>query len=228
MPDPADYYREESGEAYHRSVHQDQLKSEATFLAKASLARHRYFSDLSPDARVFEFGVGLGTNLARLPNPVKHGFDVSGFAAGRAQAAGVHVFTSVDEVPADQYDLVLCRHVLEHVTHPADVLLILKRLLAPGGRLLLILPVERSSRGRTLPKPDVDRHLYSWDLQLIVNLLHHVGMRAIHHRYYWYSMQTRLRWVRRVLGMATYSGAVTVAGRLRRQRELALWAKADD
>lgn len=228
MPDPDDYYRDESGEAYHRSVHQDQLESQAIFLAKASLARHRYFRDLSPDARVFEFGVGLGTNLAHLPNAVKHGFDVSGFAATRAQATGVHVFTSMEAVPLSQYDLVLCRHVLEHVTHPVDVLLDLKRLLATGGMLLLVLPVERPSQSRTLPTPDVNRHLYSWDLQLTVNLLQHVGMRATHHRYYWYSMQTRLRWVRRVLGMASYSGAVTIAGGLRRQRELAVWAMADD
>lgn len=217
------FYRGESGEDYQRSVHGDAIDSEAVFNAKATLATHRYFGVVSKSARVLEYGVGIGTNLARLPNKVRHGYDPGEFARALSEQRGISVFDDPDGIPSSSYDVVLCRHVLEHVEAPLDELRRIKTYLSDKGYLLLILPVERTDRGaKSLPRPDVNNHLYTWGPQQIVNLLNAAELRPLRHRYFWYSMQARLRWLSRWPWL--YSALVTAAGVVRRQREIAIWA----
>lgn len=220
------YYSGASGAAYHAAVHGRELESEAAFDSKALLAKHRYFRHLDRSARVFEFGVGTGVNLAKLDVAERAGFDVSETAAKHSRALGIEVYDSMEDVPEAHYDVVVCRHVLEHVTDPTETLTRLATKMDAGGRLLLILPVEgRPIRLRRVPKTDVNQHLFAWKLNHIVNLLAVCGMRVEAHRYEWYSMQRILGWVQRRFGSTTYSRAVSLAGRLRRQSEMVIWAR---
>lgn len=224
---PGDAYRGPSGERYQRTVHGDVVDSPAVLRAKSELARHRYFANIGSTSRVFEFGVGVGTNLAYLPNEIRHGYDIGEFAREQSSKLGIRVFDSMKEVKRSSYDLVLCRHVLEHVEFPAQELRRLRSLLSDKGQLLLILPIEDTRKiRRRLPQLDVNRHLYAWGPQQLVNLLSVCGLRPTSHRYFWYSAQGKLRWILDLLGVGAYSSVVTLAGRLRRQAELAIWAES--
>lgn len=52
----------------------------------------------------------------------------------------VHEATSLASIAADGYDFVISSHMLEHTANPIKALLEWKRVLKPGGALLLVLP----------------------------------------------------------------------------------------
>ncbi|NND01344.1 MAG: class I SAM-dependent methyltransferase [Acidimicrobiia bacterium] len=207
-------------------MHGQEIESPAAFRAKSLLARHRYFENLPSDNRVFEFGVGTGVNLAQLEVAERAGFDISETAAELSRQQGITVFPDQQSVPRGHFDVVVCRHVLEHVPDPTQVLDYLSATLAPGGRLLLILPVESRPRHmRRLPEKDVNQHLFNWKLNHIANLLRVCGMEVESFTYQWYSMQRILRFMPDRFGVRAYHSAVALAGRLRRQSEMVVWAR---
>jgi len=55
------------------------------------------------------------------------------------------------KVPDESYDFVLSSHMLEHSANPLRVLLEWRRVLRPGGHLLLVLPEARSTYDRRRP-----------------------------------------------------------------------------
>lgn len=220
------YYQGSAGEAYHTAVHGREMDSLAAFRAKSLLANYRYFRHLPASSRVFEFGVGTGVNLAHLDVAEKAGFDISETATELSRRWGITVFNDMNDAPTDYYDVVVCRHVLEHVPDPTKTLDYLGQRLARAGRLLLVLPVEaRPAHVRRLPQEDLNQHLFNWKLNHIANLLRVCGMEVDSFAYEWYSMQRVLRWMPVRLGMRTYDAAVTLAGRLRRQSEMVVWAR---
>ena len=44
------------------------------------------------------------------------------------------------DMPEHDYDLILASHVIEHIFNPLHMLLVLKKALAPDGRMIIILP----------------------------------------------------------------------------------------
>ena len=221
-----DGYRGERGREYHERVHGQQLHSESVYRARAELARHRYFRHLPASARVFELGLGTGSNLAAIEAAEVAGFDLSETAREVSREHGIHVFDSLDEAPEGHYDVVLLRHVLEHLPDPARSIELAAAKLAPSGELLIVLPVEHGPRHQKwIRREDVHRHLYVWKLSHIVNLLRVCGFQVFEFGYEWYSMQRLLAWISRWFGIGPYHLAVTVAGHARRQSELVVRAR---
>jgi SAM-dependent methyltransferase len=102
---------------------------------------------LRPGVRVLEVGCGTGELLSLLRR--RYGADVQGIerseaaiAACRAKGVPVHA-GALEDAPIDDagVDVMIMRHVLEHVTSPRDLLATARRLLAPRGALLLTVPV---------------------------------------------------------------------------------------
>jgi len=105
--------------------------------------------------RILDYGCGDGTFLAMLmdsaqPPKLAVGAEVSdellaGCRKRFADLAGlsfVHVRELEAGGQAGQYDAVVCMEVLEHVVEMDAMLASLERLLAPGGRLVVSVPVE--------------------------------------------------------------------------------------
>jgi SAM-dependent methyltransferase len=88
----------------------------------------------------------------------------------------------------DHFDVVRLSHSFEHLHDPAATLTQLGRLLAPGGRLILITPNAEGALavalGRDWFQLDPPRHLWSWGPRTLRLALCSAGfdVRAVHHR----------------------------------------------
>lgn len=99
-----------------------------------------------PGASVLEIGCRHGKTLALMRERrgiVPFGVEPGQNEAEEARRDGIDCFAgSLEEYAAGarRFDLIQCFHVLEHVHEPLAALLELRRLLRPGGRLLLEVP----------------------------------------------------------------------------------------
>lgn len=125
--------------------------------------------------KIIEWGVGLGQNvyiLNRFGIDVV-GYDTSKFAVDFCKKKGLNASNKL----IGKYDVIFCRHVLEHLLNPYDTLKEMCSHLKQGGILDLIIPYERHKR---VPlKPDHNGHLWGWNFQCINNLLGELGFKVI-------------------------------------------------
>jgi len=118
----------------------------STWKQPAALAR--LLDELPQGARVVDVGSGQGTFLSRLsrhrPDLELVAFDVA--PAGEAQGYA-WVVGDACRLPFQdgRFDLVLCRHVIEHIPDAMQMTHELARVLAKGGRLYLECPDVRNT-----------------------------------------------------------------------------------
>jgi SAM-dependent methyltransferase len=165
---------------YYDQVMGRVLDDAALYERRAWCLQRMYFGRFpKPLGNVLEYGCGAGQNIAGLERAV--GYDVSPAALRLCEQRGIATYARPQQIPAGHFELVLCRHVLEHVEHPLDTLRCLLNYLAPGGTLILVLPKERHAM---VPRqPDVHRHLYSWNFRTINNLIDAAGGVPSENRY---------------------------------------------
>lgn len=154
------------------------------FLNRAKMARAaaimQTMSQLRKHApRIIDLGCGTGWLSGILANfgPTT-GVELSPEAVLRATELHPHAtFECVDfrnwSVPEGQYDIVVSQEVIEHLDDQAAYLDIARRLLVPGGHLILTTP--NRSTFDTLPKEMKD----TWDRQPIENWLTAAELRAL-------------------------------------------------
>jgi SAM-dependent methyltransferase len=146
MPqDPADGYRTEWLEAEQHSGGRHHILQLLDELRQSLPIR---------GGRVLELGSGLGANLRVLArdNQVQ---GVEGLRAAAERACQLGTPTLVADLEQDQlpwpdasWDWVLMLDVLEHLVRPEQALQQARRLLAPGGRLLVNVPNAHDWRSR--------------------------------------------------------------------------------
>ncbi len=104
------------------------------------------FLGLAPTEEVLEVGSGLGLlaseAAARVPGGRVTGVEYSGAQLGAAVEPPANArFVQGDAhnlpFPADSFDVVYCRYVLEHVADPGRVVGEMRRVARPGGRVLV-------------------------------------------------------------------------------------------
>lgn len=128
----------------------------------------KVFDKLVPGSReVLDYGCG-GGHLSVAVNGVC--YDPSEYVRGFLRSQHRNVIDDVADLRNESFDVILCSHALEHALYPISELGIMSRLLRPNGRLILLLPIERSPGRRTLEADD-NRHLYGWNFQSLTNLL---------------------------------------------------------
>lgn len=133
-------------------------------------------NQLNPDLDVLDFGCGLGQVSAALKNVTF--FDYSDYAVDFLKQNGKNALNRLENIPKNSFDFLLSSHSLEHSPKPAEDLINFHRYLKPGGKLILILPVEVDLKPSL--EPDSNQHFQCWTFQTITNILFHCGWRPVH------------------------------------------------
>jgi D-sedoheptulose 7-phosphate isomerase len=117
-----------------------------------SAERHKHLADVAaelaaindlPPGRILDVGCGLGFLLSGVADGWdKHGVEVSGYAAARAQTWGRihHGDLESAAYPDDHFDVVVMHHVIEHMEDPGAALVEARRVLRCSGLLILGTP----------------------------------------------------------------------------------------
>ncbi len=101
-----------------------------------------YINNLSP-GKVLDVGCGLGFLLSGINDKwEKHGVEISEFGANYAKRYGKVLcgVLQAAEYGSDSFDVVLIYHVIEHMKNPVSELKEIKRILKPGGKLIVGTP----------------------------------------------------------------------------------------
>jgi SAM-dependent methyltransferase len=168
--------------SYGASSHYEGQKGE-TYFARQNIKAHiggkieaRKFAGLiSERDSVLDFGCGGGFTLKNIRCLRRAGVEINPLAQAAAVANGLECFGDLADLPPDTFDVVFSNHSLEHVPNPILALTEMHRVLKPGGKLLLVLPIDDWRRQRTFQPGDVDHHLFTWTPQLLGNCLVEAG-----------------------------------------------------
>jgi SAM-dependent methyltransferase len=113
---------------------------------------NRYFALLArrfgpPTGRVLELGCGMGHLLSWLtPKYEVFGCDINPWALTQARKnvpGGNFLLLSGDEAygfPAEAFEIVIAKHVVEHLSRPEEAIREMSRVLKPAGLLVLVTP----------------------------------------------------------------------------------------
>jgi SAM-dependent methyltransferase len=139
---------------------------------------------LARGSRVLDVGCGRGVLLSSLAD---RGFEVHGFEISAAAAAGADKRATIRigseladaRYPDALFDEVIIWHVLEHLSDPRGTLIEIRRILKPGGRLIVAVPNYSSLQSRWSGPAwfhlDLPRHLYHFPLAGLRRLLMDTG-----------------------------------------------------
>lgn len=162
----------------------------ATIARALGLGRvNEHFTWLAPagvdlDSRILDVGCGNGRLLAKL---AREGFtSLAGadpFLAPDAAYPGVTLQRATIDAIAGEYDLVMLHHSLEHMPDPLGALGHAKRLMAPGGRLLVRIPLADSHAFRKYGPYwtgfDAPRHLCLFTVVAFTRLAERAGLALV-------------------------------------------------
>jgi len=138
-----------------------------------------------PDGRLLDVGCGDGAYLEYMQSL---GWDVEGVdfdpgAVAAARARGVPVKTgdlAQQDYGEDMFDVITLNHVIEHVPRPRDLLRECRRVLKPGGRLIVVTPNTDSWAhrhfGRSWRGLEPPRHLHIFTGPSLVALAAGIGL----------------------------------------------------
>jgi SAM-dependent methyltransferase len=112
---------------------------------RADLDASALYLDAVPDGRLLEVGCGAGKTLAYLQSLGWRavGTDLDGEAVAVAASLGVdarHGALEALAFPANNFDAVVVKHVIEHLPDPRATLREIRRILKPGGTLIVLTP----------------------------------------------------------------------------------------
>ena len=156
--------------------------------------RAMLLGEARPGERVLDLGCGAGRFVAALrsagADPV--GVEVAQAAldraAGNAPGADLRLLEADGSLPLEHasVDLVWCSEVLEHVADTAQLLLEVRRVLRPGGRLLATVPYHGRVKSALVSLTRFDahfdplgQHLRFYTRSSLAGTLQHAGFDGI-------------------------------------------------
>ena len=211
-------------DSYHRKRHPELLEDDELRLAWSFFSDLAYFQHVKPGDNVLEYGGGLGNNLLSVCKRAETWMvEPSHIGRELVRNEGITVASSLSEISTQQFDTVLCRHVLEHVDHPLATLRELLQALKPTGKLILVLPCENM---KDLPsETDIDHHLYCWSPRTVGNLMEKAGYKVDRIHFEYFGAKRKLLPLYRLIDGQAYAHAVRLVGRIFSFKELVVEAR---
>jgi len=197
-------------EKYHSIVHNN-LLNDSYYMFRAKCADRFYWKYLK-EGKILDFGCGLGQNIF-LHKDKSIGYDISKFAIDKCKEKGIE---TKEKFAKDEFDGVLCVHVLEHLKNPYETLSKLHNLLKKNGKLVIVLPHSMTNKPVKKFKSDIAKHLYNWNFNSMNELLNSIGFKIILNKFnyaYGYSKLHKLPF-----GIAII--LLKLFGRLNNRREM--------
>ncbi len=208
--------------SYHAAVFDDDPFVSSVLAERRARKLARW---IRPTDNVFEFGVGTALNLRALKCAARAGCDPGPAAAQRCAEFDIEFVADLEALSGRQFDVVLCHHVLEHVTDPMAVLRQMRPHLKPGGCLVLVVPYEFNRRYRRWWPGEPNRHLFAWNALTLGNLVTEAGFSVNESGIGAYGYEQRLAPLAR-FGRPLYEAGIWLANRLRPCLEIRLIAIA--
>lgn len=138
------------------------------------------------DCRVLDVGCGSGITVAAAAIAgVRHVVGADPHATARTFARGgeVRAASLSDFAGREEFDVVAFHHSFEHIPEPVSVLDDVRRVLSPGGRVLLRVPTVSSEAydayGTSWIQWDPPRHLYLFSRQGMAEVARRAGFRVV-------------------------------------------------
>jgi SAM-dependent methyltransferase len=138
-------------------------------------AARRFRPYVKADDVCLDFGCGGGRILSYLEVRHRMGVEPNEIPAQTARGRGIEIFQTLGDVRAGSTDIIISNHALEHCLEPFRELSGMRRALKPGGRLVLVLPIDDWRRSRRFHPADKNHHLFAWTPLLIGNLVTDAG-----------------------------------------------------
>lgn len=129
---------------------------------------------ISSSDTVVDFGCGTGALLSRLEAKSRVGIEPNEHARRDTRARGIDCVESPSEIADAFADVVISNHALEHTLNPYGELHQLLRILKPGARIVIYVPLD-DFRNQPKPEHDQNHHVYTWTPLLLRNLMTEVG-----------------------------------------------------
>ncbi|MFC1603160.1 methyltransferase domain-containing protein [Pseudomonadota bacterium] len=210
-----------SDHEYHKQRHPEFLDNDELYSAWSEFSLFAYFNGIESNSKVLEVGGGFGYNLYKVASMTKVCLlEPSDMARKMAECKGLRTVSSFDELGDEKFDFILCRHVIEHVQDPLELLTKMLSVTSQNGKLKLIVPVERNDM--PVNPNDIDHHLFCWNPQALANLAYEAGWNYDKHYWEYYGGRRKLLALYRKFGGEVYAKSVRFVGKAFRYRELVM------
>lgn len=162
-----EHYYEERKETEHYQVQGAEV---ATPRLEDNIRRRLVFGSYIRNKHWLDFGCGRGGMLDEMASEAASatGLEPNAERAALVMAKGHTVVRRMEDLPAHSFDVVTLFHVLEHLPDPVETLSQVRRLLKPGGRLLVEVPHARDALF-TLYESEAFRRFTFWSEHLVLH-----------------------------------------------------------
>lgn len=160
-----------TGEDYYDEAYFAWQKKCGSFSAKLDI--DLFAPHINPEDSVLEFGSAGGYLLERIVAKEKLGVEINDVARAEAERRGIYSVKTIDEVPDNFADVIISKHVLEHIENPLAVLRTLRNKLKDGGTIIFVVPYECNDTDYN--RDDINQHLYTWNSICLGNLFKRAG-----------------------------------------------------
>ena len=157
-----------------------------------------------PDCALLDIGCGWEARLLKAVEPLigrGEGIDFKA-PAFRTEKLSIRQVTLSDALPCpdDSFDIVTMLAVLEHLSHPREMVGEISRVLKPGGRLILTVPSKAAKpvlefmayRLGIVSEAEIRDHKCYYDRKSLTALFANTVLDIERHRYFQFGMNNHL------------------------------------